>query len=284
MSVSYGQRPLGEGEQVVDRPAIHHGHRDELLGEDVERVARDQGRLDRALVHPPGDDRAFEQVAAVLREDHALARRPDLVAGPADALEAARHARRALDLDDEVDRAHVDAELEAGGGDQRGEPAGLELLLDEDPLLAGDAAVVGADQLLAGQLVEPLGEPLGEPPAVGEDDRAAVAADQLEDPRVDRRPDARARVAARRGTARLLLEREDLAHGGHVVDRDDDLEIERLARAGIDDRHLAVRLRSRRGTGRSSRAAVAWRTARCAASGGVVVRRRRHAAPRGARG
>ena len=241
MSVSYGSDALGESEQVVDRPAIHHGHRDELLGEDVERVARDQGRLDRALVHPAGDDRAFEQVAAVLREDHALARGPDLVAGPADALQAARDARRALDLDDEVDGAHVDAELEAGRGDQRGEPAGLELLLDEDALLAGDAAVVGADQLLAGELVEPLREPLREPPAVGEDDRAAVAADQLEDPRVDRRPDAGAHVAARGGATRLLLEREDLAQRGHVVDRDDDLEIERLARAGVDDRHLAVR-------------------------------------------
>ena len=30
-----------------------------------------------------------------------------------------------------------------------------------EALLAGDAAVVGPDQLLAGQLVEPLGEPLG---------------------------------------------------------------------------------------------------------------------------
>ena len=78
-----------------------------------------------------------------------------------------------------------------------GQAAVLELLLDLDPLLAGDAAVVGADQLLAGQLVEPLREPLGQPPAVGEDDRAAVAPDQLEDARVDRRPDARAQVAGR---------------------------------------------------------------------------------------
>ena len=76
-------------------------------------------RLDRALVHPPGDDGALEQVAAVLREDHALARRADLVAGPADALEAAGDARRALDLDDEVDRAHVDAELERARRDER---------------------------------------------------------------------------------------------------------------------------------------------------------------------
>ena len=47
--------------------------------------------------------------------------------------------------------------------------------------------MVGPDQLLAGQLVELLGEPLGEAPAVGEDDRAAMGPDELQDPRVDRR-------------------------------------------------------------------------------------------------
>ena len=46
-------------------------------------------------------------------------RRADLVAGPADPLEAAGDRRRALDLDDEVDRAHVDAELEAARRDDR---------------------------------------------------------------------------------------------------------------------------------------------------------------------
>ena len=148
------------------------------------------GGLDRPLVHPPRDDGAFQQVAAVLGEDHALARRPDLVARPPDPLEPAGDRGRALDLDDEVDRAHVDAELQAGRGDERREPPGLEVLLDGQPLLAGDAAVMGPDQVLAGELVQPLGEPFAQPPAVGEDDRAAVAPDELEDPRVDRRPDA----------------------------------------------------------------------------------------------
>ena len=108
------RRGAGDGrEQLVAGPAVHDRHRDELLGEDVERVARDARVLDLALVHPPGDDGALEQVAAVLREDDALARRPDLVPGPADALQAAGDAGRALDLDDEVDGAHVDAELQA---------------------------------------------------------------------------------------------------------------------------------------------------------------------------
>ena len=66
--------------------------------------------------------------------------------GPADALQAARHARRRLDLDDEVDGAHVDAELEAGRRDHGGQPPGLELALDEGPLLLAHRAVVGAGQ------------------------------------------------------------------------------------------------------------------------------------------
>ena len=212
-----------------------------MLGQDVERVARDDRRLDGALVHPPRHDRRLEQVAAVLREDDALARRPDLVAGPPDSLKAARDARRALDLDDEVHRAHVDAELERARGHQGRQASRLELLLDREALLAGDAAVMGLHELLAGEIVQALREPLAETPAVDEDDRAAMRADQLEDRGVDGRPDARAGFRADGRTAGLVLERQDLADGGHVLDGDDDLEFERLARARIDDGDVAAR-------------------------------------------
>ena len=90
--------------------------------------------------------------------------------------------------------------------------------------------------------------------------------------RVDRRPDARAQVRADRRAAGLLLVRQDLAERGHVLDRDDDLELERLARAGVDDRRPRGRARRRRGTGRSPRAAAAWRSGRSAAA---ALRRRR---------
>ena len=126
------------------------------------------------------------------------------------------------------------------GGDQRREPARLELLLDGEALLARDAAVVGFDEFLAGQLVEALGESLGEAPAVDEDDRAAMAADELEDRGVDGRPDAGTGLRARGRAAGLFVGRQDLADGGHVLDRDDDLEFERLAGAGIDDGDLAA--------------------------------------------
>ena len=60
----------------------------------------------------------------------------DLMAAAADPLQAARHRRRRLDLDDEIDRAHVDAELERRGRDERAQAAGLQQLFDLDALLA----------------------------------------------------------------------------------------------------------------------------------------------------
>ena len=56
------------GEEVRDGPRLEDGHRDQLLGEDIERVARHDGRLDGALVHPAHDDGRLEEVAAELRE------------------------------------------------------------------------------------------------------------------------------------------------------------------------------------------------------------------------
>ena len=227
-------------EQLVDGEPLADRHRDELLGEDVERVARQGRLLDGAVVHALHDDGRLEEVAAVLGEDDALAGFADLVPGAADALEPARDGGGALDLDHEVDGAHVDAELERARRHEGGEAAGLELLLDLEALLPRDAAVVGADQLLAGELVEALGEPLREAAAVREDDGAAVLADELEDPRVDRGPDAGPELAAEDRTPGLLVHRQDLAEPRHVLDRDDDLELERLARAGIDDADLAA--------------------------------------------
>ena len=120
------------------------GHGDDLLGEHVERVARHDGALDQALAHAPGDDGALEQVGAELGEDAALGDVADAVAGAADALAGRGDRLGRLDLEHEVDRAHVDAQLERGGGHEARQLAGLELLLDDEPLLARERAVVGA--------------------------------------------------------------------------------------------------------------------------------------------
>ena len=149
--------------QRVDRQRVlaRRRHRDDLLREHVERVARHDGRLDQALAHAPRDDRALEQVGAELREDAALGGVADAVAGAADPLQPGGDRLGRLDLQHEVDRAHVDAELERGGRDEARQLAGLELLLDDEPLLARERAVVRAGDRLLGELVQPQREPLG---------------------------------------------------------------------------------------------------------------------------
>ncbi len=175
--------------QVVDADLLVGRDRDDLLGEHVERVARDLRLLDLARAHRPRDDRGLEQVGAELREDAPLRDGAELVPGAADPLQAARDRLRRLDLDHEVDRAHVDPELEARGGDEARDAAGLQVFLDDHTLLASKRAVVGARDLLLGELVQAQREPLREPPVVDEDDRRAVLLDQAQDLGVHRRPD-----------------------------------------------------------------------------------------------
>ena len=168
-----------------------------------------------------------------------------VVAGAADALQPARDRLRALDLDHEVDRAHVDAELEGRGRDETGDLPRLQQLLDDEPLLARERAVVRAGDLLLRELVQPQREPLREPAVVDEDDRRAVLPDELQDRRIDRRPDRAARLldagrelhAVRDRRHREVGRRAELPH---VLDGDDDLEIELLAHARVDERDLAV--------------------------------------------
>ena len=125
-----GGRPPGEGEHVVDGPLVERAHRDDLLGEHVERGVGQVQRLDLAREHALDDDRRLHEVAAELREEHPAADGADLVAGPADPLQPGGHRRRRLDLHHEVDGPHVDAELEAARGDHGGQPTRLEVLLD----------------------------------------------------------------------------------------------------------------------------------------------------------
>ena len=65
----------------------------------------------------------------------------------------------------------------------------FRLILDLDALRPRERAVVRADQHLAGELVQRRGQPLGDAPAVDEDQRRGVRPHQLEQPRMDRRPD-----------------------------------------------------------------------------------------------
>ncbi len=210
-----GLRPPGRGTGGCDG--------DDLLGEHVERVAGDDGGLDQPFVHALGDDGALEQVAAELGEDAPAGDLFDAVPGAADALQPAGDGLGRLDLDDEVDGAHVDAELERAGGDEAWQLAGLEQLLDVGALLARERAVVGAgdfDRLgvlavaagaLRGELVEAQRNALGGAAVVDEHDRGGVLAHEVQQLGVDGGPDRASRGLA----AGERLERIRL----HPVDR-----------------------------------------------------------------
>ena len=99
-------------------------------------------------------------------------------------------------------------------------------------LLARDRAVVRAHEDLARELVQGAGEPLGQAAAVDEDERRLVRLDQLEQARMDCRPDRRPGVADRRRSAWDFISSREPRH---VLDRHLDLELEALLRACIDD-------------------------------------------------
>ena len=166
------------------------------------------------------------------------------MAGATDALQAACDRPWRLDLADEVDGAHVDAELERRGRDEARQRARLQRLLDLAACLAGQRPVVGAGDRLAGELVQPQREPLGEPPAVHEDQRRAVRTHELEQLRIDRGPDrtgpaiGRALHRFERGSRRVRA--LPVAEVGEVIDRDAHLEVELLADSGVDDGDVPV--------------------------------------------
>ena len=97
--------------------------------------------------------------------------------------------------------------------------------------------MVRANEVFLGELVELRGQALGQTARVHEDQRAAVGSDELEQLLVDVRPDAGACGSGGGRTARRLF--EDLAHRREIVDRDDHLDVELLATAGVDDGYRA---------------------------------------------
>ena len=232
-----GER-IGAADEVVqlaDLDLLLRGDGDDLLREHVERVARDHRLLDLAGEHPLGDDRRLEQVGAELREHPPLRDRAELVAGAADALEAAGDRLRRLDLDHEVDRAHVDPELERRGGDQARDLAELEQLLDLDPLLARQRAVVGARDLLL-------------PRSSFSRSASRSARRRLLTKRIVERCSSTSRRSSGYMDGQIEVDgvpSPPVPSSGsvaapsprlaHVLDRDDHLQVELLARAGVDD-------------------------------------------------
>ena len=172
-----------------------------------------------------------------------------MVSRPADALDPRGHRGGCLDLDHQVHCAHVDPQLEGGGGDDRRQLPPLELILDLRPRLPGDGAVMGPSDPFPRQLVQRAREALGQAPAVGEDHRGAMLTDQLEQARMDggpnRGPGGPGRCGAGEDVGILVVLALFAPFFGaarareprHVLDGNLDHDLEPLFATRIDDGH-----------------------------------------------
>ena len=176
-------------EQLRHVPVVHGDHRRHLLRQHVEWTARIPDRLHLAAAHRACGGGRRQQIRAEFRKDDALADGAHVMTAPSDSLQPAGDRRRRFDLHDEVDRAHVDAELEGRGRNECRQPPFLERLLDLEALGMGNRSVVRARQHLARQLVQRARQPLGQPAVVDEDQRGAAAPNELEQPGMNGGPD-----------------------------------------------------------------------------------------------
>ena len=175
-------------EQFRLRPVLRGDLGDDLLRQHVERLLGDRQPVEFAAADSVEQRRAFDEIVARQRKQPPLRRPVDRVAGAAGALQERRDRPRRTELADELDLADVDAELERGGRHHGPELAALELLLGREPALLGHAAVMRGDRVLAETLRQFAGDPLGHAARVDEDERRAMALDQLREAAVDLGP------------------------------------------------------------------------------------------------
>jgi hypothetical protein len=122
-----------------------------------------RGAFDEAVARGREDDPPRDAVALVVGAPHALQERGD--------------AARGVELADELDRPHVDAELQRRGRDEGAQLAGPQAALDALAALARERAVVRGDRIGPEALAELVRDPLGELACIDEHERRAVARD-----------------------------------------------------------------------------------------------------------
>ena len=109
---------LRRGDLVVERERVERlrdRHAEDVLAEHVERAGAERRRVLVAEIVGVERGAALQHLEAVGRHQDALRRLVDAMVGAADALRQAARALRRADMDDEVDVAPVDAEVERRG-------------------------------------------------------------------------------------------------------------------------------------------------------------------------
>ena len=99
-------------EEPLLAPFLGGGFGDDLLRHDIEREFGDRETVELAAPDRIEERGAFDKLVARQREETALGRAFDGMAGAADALQERRDRARRADLADEIDIADIDAELQ----------------------------------------------------------------------------------------------------------------------------------------------------------------------------
>ena len=153
-----------------------------MLRQDVERAFGERRRVLRADRRGLECCAAFQHLEAVRRHQDRLRRLVHAVVGAADALRQPAGALRRADMDDEVDVAPVDAEVERRRRDDGAQAVRLHRLLDAPPLGDIERAVMQRDRQVVLVDAPELGEQqLRLAPRIDEEQRGLVLLHQLVD-------------------------------------------------------------------------------------------------------
>ena len=184
---------IGAGEDFhgfVHRVRAGRRHGDEVLGKHVQTHLRRVHALNAPLARGFAHQRAADGLGGRARIHAHAAHAAGIVPRPPQPLQQRRHARRRADLNDQIDLAHVDAQLHGRRGDHHAQLAAFEHALGFEPLLLRHAAVMRARERLSGALVDPERQPLAARASIHEHQHRARVVERFDDAVGNRRPHA----------------------------------------------------------------------------------------------
>ena len=139
------KRAPHDRESLLDCDRSERGHADDVLRENVVRLFQNLDRVERALPDEMRGRSRFYEIVDVGRDEHAVAAVVQGMSGAADALDGARNAFRRRHHHDEIDRADIDPQFEAGRANDRAQFAIFEPVLDLEPHTAIERGVMHFD-------------------------------------------------------------------------------------------------------------------------------------------
>ncbi len=170
------------GIELVGEKWLAAGAAKHVLRQHVQRAGAQRRGILRVLVDRVDRHVTLQHLEAIGRHKNGARRFVDAVIGAADSLHQARGALRRADIDDEVDIAPVDAEIERGSADHAAQPPRSHGVLDLAALRHVERAVMQRDrQAIVVHPPQVLEQHLGLAAGIDEHQRSLVALDQVVD-------------------------------------------------------------------------------------------------------